>query len=50
MEDFLRKLLISLNAIEVKGRDNMDYLLGAIVAVETALKQLTEQKEVNADG
>lgn len=53
MEEFLRSLLSTLNNIEVKGKDNMDYLLGAIMAVENALKQAekpTEEVEENTDG
>ena len=45
METFLRKILSSLNCIEVKGKDNMDYLLGAIMAVEAMLNQLSEPNE-----
>ena len=40
MKNFLESLLASLNQIEVKGRNNMDYLLGAILAVERAIAQL----------
>lgn len=45
METFLRKILASLNSIEVKGRENMDYLLGAIIAVEAMLNQMNEREE-----
>lgn len=45
MEDFLKKILASLNSIEVKGRENMDYLLGAIMAIETMINQLNEPTE-----
>lgn len=44
MEQFLKSLLISLNSIEVKGRENMDYLLGAIIAIESMLNQIEAQK------
>lgn len=49
MEDFLNQLLATLNRIEVKGKANMDYLLGAIVAVENAIEQMkpTETGEDN---
>lgn len=44
MEEFLKKVLASLNCIEVKGRENMDYLLGAIIAIESMLNQIEAQK------
>ena len=53
METFLRKILVSLNSIEVKGKENMDYLLGAIMAVEAMLNQMTdptEEVEETTDG
>lgn len=49
MEDFLNQLLTTLNQIEVKGKNNMDYLLGAIMAVQSALDGLNE-KEEETDG
>lgn len=45
MEQFLRSLLTTLNNIEVKGKNNMDCLLGAIMAVETMISQLNEPTE-----
>ena len=45
MEQFLNGLLMSLNHIEVRGKENMDYLLGAIMAVESTLAQLREPAE-----
>ena len=49
METFLRKILASLNSIEVKGRENMDYLLGAIMAVEAMLNQMNEREEAEEE-
>lgn len=48
MEEFLKTLLSSLNSIEVKGKDNIDILLGCILAVEKMQETLT--KEVGEDG
>lgn len=45
MEAFLQSLLITLNNIEVKGKNNMDCLLGAIMAIEAHLNQPTEEAE-----
>lgn len=41
MKDFLNQLLQSLNLIEVKGKTNMDILLGCIMAIEQAIEQLS---------
>ena len=51
MNEFLNGLLATLNCIEVKGKENMDYLLGAIMAVERAIDQLkqAEENEMEAD-
>ena len=49
METYLKKILASLNCIEVKGRENMDYLLGAIMAVEALLNQMTEPTEAEEE-
>lgn len=45
MEAFLRSLLTTLNNIEVKGKNNMDCLLGAIMAIEAMLNNPTEEAE-----
>lgn len=52
MEEFLKQLLTTLNQLEVKGKTNLDYLLGAIVAIESAIEQLkpTEETEEITDG
>lgn len=41
MKEFLYTLLTSLNNIEVKGKSNMDILLGCIVAVENKIEELS---------
>lgn len=54
MIDFLNTLLKSLNSIEVKGKQNMDILLGCIFAIEGKIDELQipveEETEVNEDG
>lgn len=51
MEEFLNNLLKSLNCIEVKGRDNLDVLLGCMIAIENAIEQLNDpQKEEEVNG
>lgn len=40
MIDFLNTLLKSLNSLEVKGKSNMDILLGCIFAVENKIAEL----------
>ena len=47
MEEFLNTLLKSLNQIEVRGRQNLDVLLGCIMAVESAIEQVPEEEEDN---
>ena len=51
----IRCVIATLNDIEVKGKDNLDKLLGSIMALE-GVAQMMEQlspeatKEVEADG
>lgn len=45
MEEFLKQLYDSLCNIEVKGRENMDILLGCMVAIENAISQLNTPEE-----
>ena len=40
METFLKTLLESLNRIEVKGKENIDILLGCMMAIENAINEL----------
>lgn len=51
MKEFLSTLLQSLNQIEVKGKDNMDVLLGCIFAVEQKISEIdADENEVTDDG
>ena len=55
MKEFLTSLLVTLNRIEVKGKDNIGSLLGCIFAVENELAKInaeesTGETEVTADG
>ena len=50
MKEFLEKLLKSLNELEVKGRDNIDILLGCMMAVENAIEQIIPEEEGENDG
>lgn len=45
MIDFLNTLLKSLNSLEVKGKNNMDILLGCIFAVENKITELSTPVE-----
>jgi hypothetical protein len=45
MKEFLERLLQSLNEIEVKGKANIDILLGCMMAIERAIAQTEETKE-----
>lgn len=50
MKEFLETLIRSLNGIEVKGRDNLELLLGSIMAAEQKLFELnTEESEESAE-
>ena len=40
MKEFLEQLKASLNKIEVRGKDNLDILLGCMMAIERAIEQL----------
>lgn len=44
MIEFLKTLLSSLNGIEVKGRANMDILLGCIMAVERMINKIEAEE------
>ena len=49
MKEFLEQLMTSLGKIEVKGRDNLDILLGCIMAVERAIDQLDAPAETEEE-
>ena len=40
MKELLEQLLTSLGKVEVRGRDNLDILLGCMMAIERAIEQL----------
>lgn len=44
MKEFLIMLLRSLNNIEVKGKDNMDVLLGCMMAIENKIAEINEEQ------
>lgn len=51
MKEFLANLLKSLDRIEVKGKDNMDIMLGCIVAIENVIAKIeAEEAEEVEDG
>ena len=45
MKDFLKTLLASLETIEVKGKNNLDTLLGCMMAIEKAIERLDAPKD-----
>ena len=49
MKDFLRQLLTSLEQVEVRGKHNLDIMLGCMMAIEQAIKKMEtpEQEEDN---
>lgn len=50
MKEFLERLLQSLNEIEVKGKANIDILLGCMMAVEQAIKKMDEKEGQETNG
>ena len=50
MEEFLMKLIITLNDIEVKGKENLDSLLGCILACEHELAKIRAENSTGEDG
>ena len=53
MEDIFNSLLVTLNSIEVKGKDNMDKLMGCILLCEHQLAKIRAEEstgEVSEDG
>ena len=45
MEELVRKVLSTLEAVEVKGKANMDRMLGCILALEKVADALAHNKE-----
>lgn len=54
MTEILRAVITTLNSVEVRGKSNMDRLLGCINALEQTLNALetqqTEEKEGESHG
>ena len=53
MKEFLNTLLKSLDLIEIKGKANMDVMLGCMMAIERKIAELEEQErkeEVEEEG
>ena len=46
MEEFLTTLISTLNSIEVKGKDNLDSLLGCIIASERELAKIHAEESM----
>lgn len=47
MTEFLTNLLNSLEQIEVKGKNNLDLMLGCMMAIENAICELNKGTEEN---
>ena len=41
MEQTIKNIINTLNMVEVRGRDNMDLMLGAIMALESLVGELS---------
>lgn len=46
----LRMVLSTLDGVEVKGKENMDRLLGCMQTIEAVVQELSTQKEDASDG
>lgn len=47
MKDTLIAILQTLDNIEVKGKSNLDAMLGVMMAVEQLLRDMTEEDKAN---
>lgn len=45
MEEIIRKVIATLNTVEVKGRDNMDKVLGCMQALDKVADALRHNRE-----
>lgn len=45
MKELINAIILALNKVEVKGEDNLDHLLGAILALKQIVSQLDETVE-----
>lgn len=50
MKEFLTTLIATLNDIEVKGKTNLDSLLGCIIAAEHELAKIQAEELTGEDG
>lgn len=41
----IKRVIYTINQVDVRGRDNMDKLLGCIQTMERLLEQLNDRKE-----
>ena len=48
MEELIRKVIATLDTIEVKGRDNMDKLLGCMQALDRVAEAMRHNREAMA--
>lgn len=48
--ELLQSIINTLNQIEVKGKDNLDKLLGVIMALEMMIAKSEETTETTAEG
>ena len=45
MEEIIRRVIATLNTVEVKGRDNMDKVLGCMQALDKVADALRHNRE-----
>ena len=45
MKEFLQQLYLSLDSLTVKGRENMDILLGCMIAIESKIAEINASTE-----
>ena len=50
MEEFFKTLIATLNSIEVKGKENLDSLLGCIFACEHELAKIQAENATGEEG
>ena len=45
MKELLQNVLLTLDCIEVKGKTNLDYMLGVMLAVQKVIDQMESEEE-----
>lgn len=52
MEDKVKRVISTLNNVEVRGKSNLDMVLGCIMVLEDVMRELSNEnkKEVTEDG